>query len=125
MTHERFNQLVDEMLETCKQTLTKKQDEYNLDKDRLSFFKEGNELTKLSPERTLYLFMFKHIKSLADMVASEKTYSKELWEEKIKDNINYLLLLRALLEDDNLMNEVKKPTKERVRLVEGKNKNEI
>ena len=54
MTHERFNQLVDEMLETCKQTLTKKQDEYNLDKDRLSFFKEGNELTKLSPERTLY-----------------------------------------------------------------------
>ena len=125
MTHERFNQLVDEMLETCKQTLTKKQDEYNLDKDRLSFFKEGNELTKLSPERTLYLFMFKHIKSLADMVASEKAYSKELWEEKIKDNINYLLLLRALLEDDNLMDEVKKPTKERVRLVEGKNKNEI
>lgn len=125
MTHERFNQLVDEMLETCKQTLTKKQDEYNLDKDRLSFFKEGNELTKLSPERTLYLFMFKHIKSLADMVASEKTYSKELWEEKIKDNINYLLLLRALLEDDNLMDEVKKSTKERVRLVEGKNKNEI
>lgn len=125
MTHERFNQLVDEMLETCKQTLTKKQDEYNLDKDRLSFFKEGNELTKLSPERTLYLFMFKHIKSLADMVASEKTYSKELWEEKIKDNINYLLLLRALLEDDKLMDEVKKPAKERVRLVEGKNKNEI
>ena len=120
MTHERFNQLVDEMLETCRQTLTKKQDEYNLDKDRLSFFKEGNELTKLSPERTLYLFMFKHIKSLADMVASEKAYSKELWEEKIKDNINYLLLLRALLEDDDLMNEVKKPTKERVRLVEGK-----
>ena len=59
------------------------------------------------------------------MVASEKTYSKELWEEKIKDNINYLLLLRALLEDDNLMDEVKKSTKERVRLVEGKNKNEI
>ena len=105
MTHERFNQLVDEMLETCRQTLTKKQDEYNLDKDRLSFFKEGNELTKLSPERTLYLFMFKHIKSLADMVASEHKYSKELWEEKIQDNINYLLLLRALLEDDDMFDK--------------------
>ena len=121
MTHERFNEVVEEMLETCKQTLIKKQGEYNLDEDRLSFFKEGTELTKLSPERTLYMFMFKHIKSLADMVASEKTYPKELWEEKIKDNINYLLLLRALLEDDKMMDQVKKPTtKERVRLVEGK-----
>ena len=50
----------------------------------------------------------------------KKTYPKELWEEKIKDNINYLLLLRALLEDDNMMDQVKKPTKERVRLTEGK-----
>ena len=102
MTTEKFNKIVDEMLETCRETLITKQNEYNLDDDRLSFFKEGTELTKLSPERTLYMFMFKHIKSLADMVASEKKYSKELWEEKIKDNINYLLLLRALLEDDNM-----------------------
>jgi len=102
-----FNKIVDETLELCKKTLTVKQNEYNLDADRLSFFKEGNELTKLTPERTLYMFMFKHIKSLADMVASEKKYSKELWEEKIKDNINYLLLLRALLEDDNMFEEKK------------------
>jgi hypothetical protein len=49
--------------------------------------------------------MFKHIKSLADMIASEKAYSKELWEEKIQDNINYLLLLRALLEDDKMFKD--------------------
>jgi len=108
MTHEKFNQVVENMLETCRQTLIKKQDEYNLDEDRLSFFKEGNDLTKLSPERILYLFMYKHIKSLADMVASEKQYPKELWEEKIKDNINYLLLLRALLEDDKMFKKEEK-----------------
>jgi len=105
MTHERFNEVVEEMLNKCKSTLIKKQDEYNLDEDRLSFFKQGTDLTKLSPERTLYMFMYKHIKSLADMVASEKSYPKDLWLEKIKDNINYLLLLRALLEDDNLMED--------------------
>ena len=105
MTHEKFNKVVEEMIETCKNTLVKKQDEYNLDDDRLSFFKEGNDLTKLSPERTLYMLMYKHIKSLADMVASEHKYSKELWEEKIKDNINYLLLLRALLEDDDMFDK--------------------
>lgn len=105
MTHEKFNKVVEETLEICKNTLMKKQDEYNLDEDRLSFFKQGTDLTKLSPERTLYMFMYKHIKSLADMVASEKSYPKDLWLEKIKDNINYLLLLRALLEDDELMED--------------------
>ena len=120
MTHERFNEVIEEMLDKCKSTLIKKQDEYNLDEDRLSFFKDGNELTKLPPERILYLFMFKHIKSLADMVASEKSYPKELWEEKIQDNINYLLLLRALLEDDKMMDEAKKVKATGVRLVEGK-----
>jgi len=122
MTHERFNEVVEEMLDKCKSTLIKKQDEYNLDEDRLSFFKDGNELTKLPPERILYLFMFKHIKSLADMVASEKSYPKELWEEKIQDNINYLLLLRALLEDDKLMDEVNKVKKTNVRLLESDKK---
>lgn len=111
MTTERFNQLVDELLAKTKAVLKVKQDEYNLDQDRLAFFKSGSDLTKLSPERTLYMFMYKHIKSLADMVSSEKAYSKELWEAKILDNINYLALLYALLEDDCLMIEDKKEEK--------------
>jgi len=105
MRTEEFNKTIEEMFSICKKTLVKKQDEYNLDLDRLSFFKEGNELTKLSPERMLYMFMYKHIKSLADMVTSERKYRKDLWEEKIKDNICYLLLLWALLKDDNMMLE--------------------
>lgn len=108
MSTEEVNKIITEMLETCTGTLIKKQDEYNLESDRLAFFKAGNELTKLSPERTLYMFMYKHIKSLADMVASEKKYPKALWEEKIQDNLNYLLLLRALLEDDNMFLEENK-----------------
>ena len=73
-----FNNLVEDTFEMCRQTLSVKQDEYNLDADRLSFFKEGNELTKLTPEQTCYLFMFKHIKSLADMVASKNKFPKAL-----------------------------------------------
>ena len=80
MRTDDFNKIVDDTLKLCKETLTVKQGEYNLDADRLSFFKEGNELTRLTPERTLYLFMYKHVKSLADMVASEKAYPKGLWE---------------------------------------------
>ncbi len=102
MTSKDFNKLVEDTFEMCRQTLSVKQDEYNLDADRLSFFKEGNELTKLTPEQTCYLFMYKHIKSLADMVASKNKFPKALWDEKIKDNINYLILLRGLITDDNL-----------------------
>ena len=39
MTHEKFNKVVEETLEICKNTLMKKQDEYNLDEDRLSFLR--------------------------------------------------------------------------------------
>jgi hypothetical protein len=105
MRTEDFNKVIDDTINICKKTLIKKQGEYNLDEDRLSFFKEGNELTKLSPERTLYLFMYKHIKSLADMVASEKSFPRQLWTDKIIDNINYLLLLWALINDDKLIDE--------------------
>ena len=107
MTYEKFNQIVEAMVKKCLDTMVKKQTEYSLDKDRFSSFKEGETLTRLSPERTLYMFMYKHIKSLADMVSSEKKYPKELWEEKIQDNINYLLLLRGLLEDDKMFEETK------------------
>lgn len=112
MKVEEFDKLVDELLNLCKQTLKVKQNEYNnLTADRLAFFKEGKTLTKLSSERTLYMFMYKHIKSLADMVASEKAYPKELWDAKIFDNINYLCLLYALLKDDGLMIEDTKEEK--------------
>lgn len=103
MKLDEFNSLVDELLERCKKTLKVKQDEYNLDVDRLAFFKSGKDLTGLSPERTLYMFMYKHIKSLADMVKSEKAYPEELWQEKMLDNINYICLLYALLKDDGLI----------------------
>ena len=106
-----FNNLVDELLEKCKKTLKVKQNEYNLDVDRLAFFKSGKDLTGLSPERTLYMFMYKHIKSLADMVKSEKAYPDELILSKIEDNINYLCLLYALMKDDNLIIEDKKEEK--------------
>lgn len=105
MKTEEFNKIVEEIFDVCRKTLTVKQNEYNLDEDRLSFFKEGNELTKLSPERTLYMFMYKHIKSLADMVASEKKYPEALFLEKIKDNIDYLILLYALLKDNGMFSD--------------------
>ena len=44
--------------------------------------------------------MAKHTTSVYDMVESGKPYSLELWDEKITDHINYLILLRAALIDN-------------------------
>lgn len=48
--------------------------------------------------------MSKHTVSVYDLIEDYeqgKAISKEMWDEKIGDSINYLLLLTALLEDEN------------------------
>ena len=50
--------------------------------------------------------MVKHTTSVYDMIASGKEYPLSLWNEKITDHINYLLLLKttvvASLEKTNI-----------------------
>jgi len=118
MKAENFNKIVEEQVEHIRQVLIKKADEYNLEEDRLGFFKRAGTFAQTTPEKALYGFLLKHLVSLNDMVVSGDKYSKELWLEKITDIENYLILLLGLLEDDNMFKEKPKATK--VRLVEGK-----
>ena len=116
MTHERFNEIVNEETERIKSILIKKQAEYNLDDDRLSHFKRAAVLSQETPEKVLYGYMLKHIMSISDMIATEKNYDKGVWIEKMTDIHNYLILLLALLEDDKMFleqnaNENKKASK--------------
>lgn len=94
-----FNKVVDEVTEKIKSTLKRKASEYNLNDDRLSVFKHAGAMAEETPEKALYGFMLKHLISVTDMVNSEDTYSKELWNEKMTDIHCYLILLNALLQD--------------------------
>ena len=43
----------------------------------------------------------KHIVSLYDMCyADREVYEISIWEEKITDSLNYLFLLRAIIEEE-------------------------
>lgn len=117
MKTERFNQIVEEQLERIRKVLIKKADEYNLEEDRLGFFKRAAAFAQETPEQALYGFLLKHLQSITDMVQSGKEYSKDLWQEKITDAMNYLVLLLGLLEDTGRATGKKS---ERVRLVEEK-----
>ena len=103
MTSPNFNKVVEEQLERIRNVLVKKEAEYNLNDDRLSVFKHGSGISEETPEQVLYGFMLKHIISVTDMINSKGVYSEELWNEKITDICNYLILLQGLLKDTGRM----------------------
>lgn len=110
MTTERFNEIVKEELDYVNTLMVKKQKEYNLGTDRLEVFKHGAGITGTTPEEVLFGFQLKHLISLADMIKATgegKTFTKELWTEKLTDIINYNILLLGVLEDMNRFKEEK------------------
>jgi hypothetical protein len=96
MQQQKFNETLEKRLNLCKNVLTAKATEYATEV-RLHNFKVAAYLQNCKPTKALFGMFAKHIISLADMCISEKDYPIELWNEKIGDSINYLLLLNALV----------------------------
>lgn len=99
MNSQEFNEVVKQTEQLIEQTLIRKQDEYNLDEDRLGFFKHNAEFLDKTPEEALWAMASKHFISLTDMINSKKQFSEEVFNEKIIDAINYLILLKGLVSD--------------------------
>lgn len=105
MTYERFEVLLKKMQEITVETLANKNAEYATDGDRLHNFKVAAAVQGITPVQALGGMMAKHTVSVYDMIGTGKEYPLPLWEEKIKDSINYHHLLWALIqEDDNAEN---------------------
>lgn len=101
MNQDKFNKIIDEQINRSLDTLVVKAKEYATE-DRLHNFKTAAVMQNCTPEQTLAGMMAKHTVSVYDMCNSGQTYSLELWNEKITDSLNYLLLLRALAEEEKL-----------------------
>ena len=99
MTPERFNMLVLEQVEAIQTVLTSKAKEYAADDDRLHNFKVAAAFAGTRPAEECWGFARKHLVSIMDMVKSGKDYPQELWSEKLGDAVNYLILLKACVED--------------------------
>jgi hypothetical protein len=101
MTPERFNQIFVEQVDECRKTLVVKSVEYSRDGDRLWNFKEAAKVDDEIPERSLWGMYKKHLISVKDIIRdierSGKLPSVASLEEKIKDSINYHILLKALI----------------------------
>ena len=102
MNTETFNKVIREQIERCENTLCKKADEYAVDDDRLHNFKVAAGVQNCLPTTALGGMMAKHTVSVYDMIRGleeGKAYPIELWNEKIGDSINYLLLLAAAVRE--------------------------
>lgn len=105
MNIQDFNKLVDEQFNVCKELLETKGKEYAPDaSDRLSAFKSASCMLHRTPIQALGGQMSKHTVSLFEMIEGG-CQDMDLWQEKLTDQINYLLLLKGLLIDSGASGE--------------------
>jgi len=106
MTQEKFNDVVGSQIEFCKSMLIKKGTEYAPENhapgemDRLAHFKKAAVMMNCTPKVALVGMLSKHLVSVVDMCLSDRVYSKKQWAEKLTDSINYLMILRAIVEEE-------------------------
>ena len=111
MTSDRFKNVIDEQIGNCMNILWVKAKEYATD-DRLHNFKSAAGLMNCDPKEALNGMMVKHIVSVSDMCRDGKKHSMDIWNEKITDSINYLLLLKALIVEEAEIGETCVPVPE-------------
>lgn len=102
MTHEEKDKIIQEILNKCLAVLGTRTKMYATDEDALHNFKVAAKLQNLTTKQALVGMMAKHIVSVFDMVNNRLDYMPELWDEKICDSINYLLLLRVAAAEDEV-----------------------
>lgn len=101
MNNEKFNTVVKYMMNKCGNVLMRKGKEYaGENSDRLVSFKRAAGLTGETPTKVALSYMCKHVVSVYDL-AERGVTDAALWDEKLGDLINYCILTRALIAEEN------------------------
>lgn len=99
MKAEKFNEIVNEQCRIISDTLLKKAGEYATEQDRFHNFNVGSKELGLTRLKYAESLMQKHITSVRDMINQwdEKVFPIAHIEEKIGDSINYLILIKGMM----------------------------
>lgn len=95
-----FNIVVETQLQLCLSILVQRSAQYSTEDDKLHNFKVAASVKGETPRQALSGMMVKHTVSIYDMIQSGKKYPIDVWNEKITDHINYLLLLKGILVEE-------------------------
>lgn len=97
MLSKEFEEIIDVQIGICRDTLGVKAEEYASDIDRLHNFRVAAKMQNCTMQQALGGMMAKHTVSIYDLISTPGSADFSVWDEKIKDHINYLLLLKAIL----------------------------
>lgn len=110
MQHADFKQVVERQIKMCEDVLIKKATEYQTDTDVLHNFRVAADLQGITMPMALAGMMAKHSVSIYDMCQEPDIfYTQDLWDEKITDHINYLILLMAVVRENNPAKSIPPP----------------
>lgn len=102
MTNDDFNLILEARMAKMSVTLTAKAGEYAVANDRLSNFRRAASIQQIPPAQVALNFFMKHFVSVQDMVEAKRSYTRAMWDEKLGDMINYLVLLEAITYEPGL-----------------------
>jgi len=101
MTNDQFLKVVEGQYKRCTNMLAVKAEHYAWGtEDRLAQFKRAAALLKQTPHEVCLAYMSKHTTKLVDMIykyARGEEVPIDEWNEVITDHINYLILAKALV----------------------------
>ena len=98
MNADEFEKVFERQVDQSREVLVEKARQYANDNDRLHNFKKVAAFEGCTPEQIAWKFNMKHLASISDMVdKADTSFPPEVWDEKIGDAINYLILIRAIV----------------------------
>jgi len=96
-----FNEVVEARIEKIRKVLANKAGEYAKNDDRYHNFNTAARILGTTPEKALKGMLVKHEVSVMDLIDWAENCPEKLTsgliDEKIGDNINYLILLEGML----------------------------
>jgi hypothetical protein len=92
-------EIFEKMIESERELLTSKGVEYAGEQDCLANFKDA-DIIGLDPKQKLWVYLSKHMASIASYIRNGKEFSNEPIEGRIADARNYLALLYMLVQEE-------------------------
>lgn len=100
MNGQEFEAHLEEVISKIRDILLSKNGAYNAHEEKLGSFISAAKFKQETLAQALWGMQIKHLVSVNDMIQSESYYPLEVWDEKIFDVINYMILLRAIIVDE-------------------------